>query len=164
MVKARVLRFCTQVGYVSVSLRMAAYPQMDVVRDGWPFGHNRHGPKSGGLLCPFSWGELGSHLTQCHLGWGLPPCQVASWSIQPFCHNTPTLQTDRQDRQGSHSIGRTVVVTAAHRRVKLGTSGLVCILILATCDRLLPKGMCSGKIIDNISELVQDRDIVSMED
>jgi len=32
-------------------------------------------------------GELGSHLTQCRLGWGLPPCQVASWSIQPFGHN-----------------------------------------------------------------------------
>jgi len=34
------------------------------------------------------WGkELGHHLTQCHLGRGLPPYQVASWSIQPFGHN-----------------------------------------------------------------------------
>jgi len=34
------------------------------------FGHRR-GPKSGGgLLCPFL-GELGPHLTQCGLGWGL---------------------------------------------------------------------------------------------
>jgi len=42
------------------------------------FGHNRHGLKIG---------ELGPHLTQCRLGWGLPPYQVASWSIQPFRHN-----------------------------------------------------------------------------
>ena len=32
-------------------------------------------------------GELGPHLAQCDLGRGLPPCQVASWSIQPFGHN-----------------------------------------------------------------------------
>jgi len=34
--------------------------------------------------------------TQCGLGWGLPPCQVSSWSISLFGHNTPMLQTDRQ--------------------------------------------------------------------
>jgi len=35
-----------------------------------------------------SWGgELETHLPQCGLGWGLPPYQVASWSIQPFSHN-----------------------------------------------------------------------------
>jgi len=33
-------------------------------------------------------GELGPHLTQCRLGRGLPLCQVASWSVQPFGHNT----------------------------------------------------------------------------
>ena len=53
--------------------------------DGRPFGHNRHQPESGrGILCPFAWGELGSHLTQCRLGWGLPLYQVASGSIQSF--------------------------------------------------------------------------------
>jgi len=31
-------------------------------------------------------GELGPHLTQCGLGRGLSPYQVASWSIQPFGH------------------------------------------------------------------------------
>ena len=37
---------------------------------------------------PFLWeGKLGPHLTQCRLGRGLPPCQVPSWSIQPFGHN-----------------------------------------------------------------------------
>ena len=36
---------------------------------------------------PLFLGELGPHLTQCGLGRGLPPCQVASGSIQPFGHN-----------------------------------------------------------------------------
>jgi len=49
------------------------------------------------------------NLAQWGLGLGLPPCQVASWSIQPFGHNTPRLQTDRQDRQRSDSIGQTVL-------------------------------------------------------
>jgi len=80
--------------------------------------HNRHGLKSGGrLLCPFLWGELGRpfpwrelvpNLTQCRLGWGLPPYQVAPCSIQPFGHNTLMLQTDRHDKQWSHSIWRTI--------------------------------------------------------
>jgi len=44
-----------------------------------------------------SFGEvLGPHLTQCCLGWRLPPCRVLSWSIQPFGHNAPALQTVRQ--------------------------------------------------------------------
>jgi len=41
-----------------------------------------------GVLCTFS-GELyGPHLTQCGLWRDLSPYQVASWSIQPFGHNT----------------------------------------------------------------------------
>jgi len=41
--------------------------------DGWPFGHNRHGPKLG-VLCPlFFWGGRSPHLTQCRLGRDLPP-------------------------------------------------------------------------------------------
>ena len=34
-----------------------------------------------GELCPFGVGELGPHLTQCGLGWGLTSYQAASWSI-----------------------------------------------------------------------------------
>ena len=35
-------------------------------------------------LCPLFWGgEMGPHLAQC----GLPPYQVASWSIEPHGHN-----------------------------------------------------------------------------
>jgi len=50
--------------------------------------------KSGGCCAPFPGGAMGPHLTQCGLGQGLPPHQKASSSIQPFGHNTPTLQTD----------------------------------------------------------------------
>jgi len=49
-------------------------------------GHNRHGPKRWGLLCPFC-AELGPRLIQCGLGRGLHPYQVASSSIRPFGHN-----------------------------------------------------------------------------
>ena len=42
-----------------------------------------------GAAVPLSMGgELGPHITQCHLGRGLPPYQAASWSIQPFGHNS----------------------------------------------------------------------------
>ena len=56
-----------------------------------------------GELCPFGKGELDPHLTQFGRGRGLPPCQALSCLIQPFGHNTPTSETDRQterhDRQ-----------------------------------------------------------------
>jgi len=53
------------------------------------------GQKLGGAV-PFL-GELGDYMTPCDLGRGVPLYQVASWSMQPFGHNTPTLQdTDRQ--------------------------------------------------------------------
>jgi len=38
-------------------------------------------------LRPLLWRGLGPYVTQSCLGWGLPPCQVPSWSIQPFGHN-----------------------------------------------------------------------------
>jgi len=44
---------------------------------------------------------------------------VASWSIQPFGHNTPTLHTNRQDIQRSDCIGRTVLQTVAPKRLRL---------------------------------------------
>jgi len=58
-------------------------------------------------------GELGPHLTQCGRGRGLPPCQVSSSSVQPYGHNTPTLQTaqDRTDRTtvaNRFTIGRPI--------------------------------------------------------
>jgi len=51
-----------------------------------PFGHNRHGPNTGGCA-PFRGEELRPHLIQRHPGRGWPPYQVASWSIQPFGHH-----------------------------------------------------------------------------
>ena len=52
-------------------------------------GHSRHGPKRGGVLCPFL-GALGvgTRLIQC--GWRrcLLPYQVASSSNRPFVHNS----------------------------------------------------------------------------
>jgi len=59
-----------------------------------PFGRNGYGPKMG-VCATLGQGELGPHLTQC----GLPACQVSSWSVKPFGHNTPTSRTDRTDRQ-----------------------------------------------------------------
>jgi len=47
-----------------------------------------HAPKSGSCCVPFLWVGSGPHLTQCRLGRGLPPYQVAFWSIQPFGHNS----------------------------------------------------------------------------
>jgi len=77
---------------------------------------NRHGPKIGGCCAPsllFCWGGAGP-ITQYSLGWGLPSCQVASWSIELFGHNTPTLQLTSQtdtDSRRSDSRGRTVLET-----------------------------------------------------
>jgi len=53
-----------------------------------PFGHNRHGTKSGGTHL----GELVPHITQCGVGQGLPPYQAASWSIQLCGHNRHWLK------------------------------------------------------------------------
>ena len=46
------------------------------------------GRQEGGATVPLFGGrELGPHLTQCGLGRGLLPYQIASRSIQPFGHN-----------------------------------------------------------------------------
>jgi len=66
----------------------------------------RHEPKKKGL-CPVGGGELGPHLTQCHLGQGLPACQISSSSVKPFGHNTRVLQTTLHDNSRTlHSNGR----------------------------------------------------------
>ena len=67
-------------------------------------------------VVPLSVGELSPHLTKCRLGRGLPvpTYQVASWSIQLFGHNTPTLQTDRQDN-GPVAHGEPLLVTVAQK-------------------------------------------------
>jgi len=94
-------------------------------------------------IWPENWGPVplwgrgaGSHVTQCGQGWGLPACQVSSWSIEPFGHNTPTLQTgqtrqDRTDRKQSDSTGRTALQTVAQKILEdcsgdLTHSGYMC--------------------------------------
>jgi len=57
----------------------------------------------GGASVPLSVGGAGSPSNTMSPGPSLPPYQVASWSIQPFGYNT-----DRQDRQRSDRVGRTV--------------------------------------------------------
>ena len=69
-----------------------------------PFYHNRHGPKSGGLL--------GRHLTQCRLGRDLPLYQVASWSITTVWPQYTNI-TDRQD---------TLLVTVAQKSISIWQS------------------------------------------
>jgi len=63
------------------------------------------GGKLGGVP-PFSGGgaELDPHLTQCGRSRGLPPCQVSSWCIQPFGHNTSISQTDSTDGTGQTAV------------------------------------------------------------
>jgi len=56
-----------------------------------------------GAAVPLSVEELGSYPTQCGLGRGLPPYQVAPWSIPSFGHNTPMLQTYRQTDRTDNS-------------------------------------------------------------
>jgi len=79
------------------------------------------GPERRGCCPPFRvWEELGPRLTQCRLGRGLQPHQVVSWYIQPFRHNTPTLQ-----RQRSDNIGRTVFVNCRPSVCRLSVSKTV---------------------------------------
>jgi len=79
------------------------------------FGHNRHGQKLGAvpLWGRRTWVPISTSvsftgllrryinavllLIQFGKGRGLPARQVSSWSVQPFGHNTPTLQTGQAD-------------------------------------------------------------------
>ena len=45
-------------------------------------GHNRHGPKGGGVLCPFR-GALGTHLIQCGLRGGLYLASSSTAAVWP---------------------------------------------------------------------------------
>jgi len=65
-----------------------------------PFGRNRYGPKIEERGCaPLGEGGGGSpsNTVWPRLRPILPACQVSSWFVQPFGHNTPTSQTDRTD-------------------------------------------------------------------
>ena len=69
--------------------------------------------EKGGVLYHFPWWDLGPHLTQCGLGWGLPPHQVASWSMQPFGHNRHGPKIGGSDpllRKGAGSPSNTMLL------------------------------------------------------
>jgi len=73
--------------------------------------------KVGELLCPFQWGgELGSYLTQCRLGRGLPPYQQvpSGMFIYPTFWPQYTNVTDRQDI-GPVACGEPLLVTVAQK-------------------------------------------------
>jgi len=75
----------------------------------------------GGVLSLFGGREPGPHLTQCCQG------QVSSWSIKPFCHSTPTLQTDRHRQRSDSKInwvkcGFLSAATPAFYQFKIHTS------------------------------------------
>ena len=59
-------------------------------------GHNRHGPKREGVLCP-SHGALGTRVIQCGLHRGLLPYQVTSSSIEPFGQNSAGCHSPRRN-------------------------------------------------------------------
>jgi len=73
-----------------------------------PFGYNRHGPKSGGLVCPlFGEGEMGPHLTvwpYLYTKWHLDPSSrfattdMGQKLIHPTIWPQYTNVTDRTDR------------------------------------------------------------------
>jgi len=70
---------------------------------------------------PFLWeGGTGSHVTQCRLGQGLSPYQVASWSIQPFGHNRhrPKLGAPSPFWEGAGSPSNTIAWAAAYLPTK----------------------------------------------
>jgi len=71
-------------------------------------GHNRHGPKRRGLLCPFR-AELGPNLIQCSLGRGLLPYQVASSSISSFGHNGHWTKTGGCASLGEGKLGPHII-------------------------------------------------------
>ena len=58
-----------------------------------------------GTMPPFWGGDLGPHLVQCGLGRGLPPYQVTSWSMQPFCNNRHGLKIGSCAPLGGGELG-----------------------------------------------------------
>jgi len=58
-------------------------------------GHNRHGPKRGGVV-PLS-RSAGNRLIQCGLRRGLLTYQVAFSSIQPYGHNSVGYHSPRMN-------------------------------------------------------------------
>jgi len=87
---------------------------------GRPFGHNRHGPKSGGWCAPFRGTGAGPYLRQC--GW-VEAYLRTKWYPDPSNRLATIHQRYRQTgRQRSHSTQRTVLQTVAQNSVALSVS------------------------------------------
>jgi len=94
--------------------------------DGRPFGHNKHGPKSGGCCAPF---VEGSWALSDTMRPGPRPTFVSSFilihsTVWPQYTKVTKRETDRQtdrqtgqDRQWFDSTGPTVLQTVAQKRV-----------------------------------------------
>ena len=79
-----------------------------------PFGHNRNGPKSGGCCAPFA-GKGGSWVLSNTMYPGPRPTSVPSGIlIHPTSWPQYANVTDRQDRQRTDCIGRTVLQTVTN--------------------------------------------------
>jgi len=93
-----------------------------------PFGHNRYGPKIGGSAPP-PWGRGdGSPSNTMWPGprpTGVPSFILIRSTVWPLCTNV-TDRTDRQDRQRTDSIGRTVLQTVAQKPACFTHIGLMC--------------------------------------
>jgi len=86
-----------------------------------------------GAAVPLSGKELGPDLTQCRLGQALPRTEwyeLVSWSVQPFGHNTPTLQTDRTTVR-QHKANR---FTNGHPKIGLNLPKLWLLSVLSFCN------------------------------
>jgi len=98
--------------------RVNALQELSSCRDGRPYGHNRHGPKIGELLCPFPWG---SWVPSNTMSSGHRPISVPSGIlIHPAVWPQHTNVADRTGQTTvRYSTGRTVLQTVAQKRHKI---------------------------------------------
>ena len=105
-----------------------------------PFGHNRHGPKNGGV--PF-WGRAaGSPSNTVCPGSSRPTSMPSFVLMHPTVWPQYTNVADRTDRQRSDRIGRTVLQTVVQSMVgylivNLPNADVYFTLIAADCRELV---------------------------
>jgi len=81
--------------------------------DGRPFGHNRHGPKSGRLLCPLIfWRGRGAWHPSNTMSPGPRPASIPCGIL---IHPLATIHQTYRHRQRSDSIERTVLQTVSQK-------------------------------------------------
>jgi len=88
----------------------------------------------------------GISCVQCRLGRGLTPYQVASWSIQPFGHNTPTLQT-------GHRFTNASPKTSCRPLTGILAKSILCILRQSVVNKDLQKCLWCKTLLGPLIEL-----------